>query len=54
MLRTACLSEATNTYFDAVQDDVLNWRAEVIRAVGTDTNVFWYVTDVGAWDVVNR
>jgi len=28
-----------NAYFDAIEDDFLNWRSEVLRAVVTDVTV---------------
>jgi len=28
-----------NAYFDAIEDDSLNWRSEVLRAVGTEVTV---------------
>lgn len=39
IFRTACLLEAMNAYFDAIEDDFLNWRSEVLRAVVTDVTV---------------
>ena len=36
VFRTACPLEAMNAYFDAIEDDFLNWTSEVLMAVGTD------------------
>jgi len=36
---TACLLEAINACFDAIEDDFSNWRSEVLTAVGTDVTV---------------
>ena len=54
IFRTAYLSEAMNAYFDAIEDDLLNWRSEVLRAVGTDITALRGSRKVTLWDVVTR